>query len=253
MDGPVHMEGHHIDPEAGGLLLVDKPLTWTSFDVVGKLRGALRIAAGRKIKVGHAGTLDPLASGLLILGYGKATKELERITGQEKEYTGTITLGSTTASYDLETEPVAHGPWEHLSEGDIREAFSRFLGEVMQHPPAHSAKRFKGERAYFLARDAERAHLVVMPAVKVLITRLEITAIRGAEVDFAVEVSKGTYIRSLAHDIGQVLGCGGHLSALRRTRIGRFHVDEALTPEGWSQRIAPQPAGKSDEGSSPKG
>lgn len=250
---PSDHSGTGLDLEGGGLLLVDKPLTWTSFDVVGKLRGAMRIAAGRKIKVGHAGTLDPLASGLLILGYGKGTKELERITGQEKEYTGTVTLGSTTASYDLETEPVVQGPWEHLGESDIREAFSRYHGEVMQRPPAHSAKRFQGERAYFLARDAERAHLVDMPAVKVLISRLEITAIRGPEVDFEVTVSKGTYIRSLAHDVGQVLGCGGHLSALRRTRIGRFHVDEALTPESWSQRIAPLPAGKSGGAASPKG
>ena len=228
-----------LDLERGGLLLVDKPLTWTSFDVVGKLRGALRIAAGHKIKVGHAGTLDPLASGLLILGYGKHTKDLEGITGQEKGYTGTITLGSTTPSYDLETEPEPHGPWQHLDEAAIRAAFARFHGEVMQRPPAHSAKRFQGERAYFLARDAERAHLVDMPAVKVLITRLEVTAIRGADVDFAVDVSKGTYIRSLANDIGQVLGCGAHLSALRRTRIGRFLVEHARSPEEWSQRIAP--------------
>jgi len=239
MTEPTHTSGFELDLERGGLLLVDKPLTWTSFDVVGKLRGALRIAAGHKIKVGHAGTLDPLASGLLILGYGRGTKELESITGQEKEYTGTITLGSTTPSYDLETDPEPHGPWEHLGESAIREAFARFHGEVMQRPPAHSAKRFQGERAYFLARDAERAHLVDMPAVKVLITRLEVTAVRGADVDFAVDVSKGTYIRSLAHDIGQVLGCGAHLSALRRTRIGRFRVDDALSSEEWSMRIAP--------------
>lgn len=229
-----------LDLERGGLLLVDKPLTWTSFDVVGKLRGALRIAAeGHKVKVGHAGTLDPLASGLLILGYGKGTKQLEGITGQEKSYTGTITLGSTTPSYDRETEPEPHGPWEHLSEEDVRRAFAGFHGEVLQRPPAHSAKRFQGERAYFLARDAERAHLVEMPAVKVLITRLEVMAVRGPEVDFAVDVSKGTYIRSLAHDIGQALGCGAHLSALRRTRIGTFHVKDALAPEEWSLRIAP--------------
>jgi tRNA pseudouridine55 synthase len=239
MDERREHSGSELDFEAGGLLLVDKPLTWTSFDVVGKLRGALRIAAGRKIKVGHAGTLDPLASGLLILGYGRHTKQLPFITGQEKGYGGTITLGAVTPSYDLETEPVPHGPWEGLTETSIREAFSRFHGEVMQRPPSHSAKRFQGERAYFLARDEERAHLVDLPEVKVLISRLEVTAIRGAEVDFAVDVSKGTYIRSLAHDIGQFLGCGAHLSALRRTRIGDLHVTSALTPEEWSQRIAP--------------
>lgn len=232
-------------PDTGGLLLVDKPLTWTSFDVVGKLRGAMRIAAGRRIKVGHAGTLDPLATGLLILAYGPMTKQLPHITGQEKGYTGTITLGSTTPSYDLETDPVPGGPWAHLTEADIRAAFARFHGEVMQRPPAHSAKRFQGERAYFLARDSERAHLVEMPEVKVFISRLEVTAYRsdaerGAEVDFAVDVSKGTYIRSLAHDIGQALGCGAHLSALRRTRIGAFRVEDARTPAEWSAAIAPQ-------------
>lgn len=232
--------GFELDLERGGLLLVDKPLTWTSFDVVGKLRGALRIAAGgHKIKVGHAGTLDPLASGLLILGYGKRTKDLEGITGQLKGYTGSITLGSVTPSYDLETEPLPHGPWEHLDEASIRKAFAGFHGEVMQRPPAHSAKRFQGERAYFLARDSERAHLVEMPPVKVLISKLEVSAIRGAEVDFEVHVSKGTYIRSLANDIGQVLGCGAHLSALRRTFIGEHHVDKALAPEQWSMLIAP--------------
>jgi tRNA pseudouridine55 synthase len=229
-------------PETGGLVLVDKPLTWTSFDVVKKLRGAMRSLVGkRNFKVGHAGTLDPLASGLLILAYGPYTKKLPFITGQEKTYTGTITLGSTTPSYDLETAPVPSGPWEHLDEATIRAAFAQFHGEVMQRPPNYSAKRFEGERAYFLARDEERAHLVEMQAVKVLISKLEVVAIRGAEIDFEVHVSKGTYIRSLAHDIGQVLGCGAHLSALRRTAIGEFHVKDAFPPEVWAQHIAPLP------------
>lgn len=239
MEGPLDQKSFDFTPDTGGLVLVDKPLTWTSFDVVGKLRGAMRVAAGAKIKVGHAGTLDPLATGLLILAYGPFTKKLPLITGQEKGYTGTITLGSVTPSYDLETEPVEHAPWEHLDEAAIRAAFGKFHGEVMQRPPAHSAKRFQGERAYWLARDADRAHLVEFPEVKVLISRLEVTAIRGAEVDFAVDVSKGTYIRSLANDIGQVLGCGAHLSALRRTRIGDFRVEDSHTPEEWSERIAP--------------
>jgi len=231
-------------PDTGGFVLVDKPLTWTSFDVVGKLRGAMRKVAGRKIKVGHAGTLDPLATGLLILAYGPFTKKLPLVTGQEKGYTGTITLGSVTPSYDLETEPIEHSPWEHLDEAAIRAAFAQFHGEVMQRPPAHSAKRFQGERAFWLARDPERAHLVEFPEVSVMISRLEVIAIRGAEVDFLVDVSKGTYIRSLANDIGQVLGCGAHLSALRRTRIGDFRVENAHTPEDWSAKIAPyHPAG----------
>ncbi len=233
------MDHFDFTPETGGLVLVDKPLTWTSFDVVGKLRGAMRIAAGKKIKVGHAGTLDPLASGLLILAYGPFTKKLPFITGAEKTYTGTITLGSTTPSYDLETDLVPGGPWEHLDETTIRAAFAGFVGTIEQRPPNYSAKRFEGERAYFLARDSERAHLVEMKPVSVVVTSLDVTAIRGNEVDFEVHVSKGTYIRSLAHDIGQVLGCGAHLSALRRTRIGAYDVKDAYTPAEWSERIAP--------------
>lgn len=237
------MVGTHIfDPVAGGLILVDKPLGWTSFDAVKKIRGAMRsVVQRRNFKVGHAGTLDPLASGLLIMAYGPRTKELPALTGLEKTYTGTMTLGATTPSYDLETTPEPCGPWEHLSEAQIREVFSRFHGEVMQRPPNYSAKRFEGERAYFLARDPERAHVVEMREVKVMISSLEVTAIRGGEVDFEVHVSKGTYIRSLANDIGQVLGCGAYLSALRRTAIGPYTVEEAGAPEAWAQWIAPLP------------
>lgn len=230
-----------FSPDTGGLVLVDKPLTWTSFDVVGKLRIAMRIAAGRKLKVGHAGTLDPLATGLLILAYGPFTKKLPYITGEGKTYTGTLTLGSVTPTYDLETAPEPFGPWEQLDEATIRAAFGQFKGEMLQRPPNFSAKRFEGERAYWLARDAERAHLVEIPARSVLINSLEVLAIRGPEVDFVVDVGKGTYIRSLAHDIGQALGCGAHLSQLRRTRIGPYSVTEALAPAEWSARIqAPQ-------------
>ncbi|HMC96170.1 MAG TPA: tRNA pseudouridine(55) synthase TruB [Flavobacteriales bacterium] len=228
-------------PDAGGLILVDKPMGWTSFDAVKKIRGAMRsIVRRRNFKIGHAGTLDPLASGLLIMAYGPFTKQLPFITGQEKIYTGTMTLGSTTPSYDRETEPVPSGPWEHLEEATIRTAFARFLGEVMQRPPLFSAKRHEGERAYWLARDDSRPN-VEMPAARVLITSLDVIAIRGAEVDFEVHVSKGTYIRSLAHDIGQVLGCGAHLSALRRTAIGPYRVEDADAPEVWAQRVAPLP------------
>ncbi|MFZ1694021.1 MAG: tRNA pseudouridine(55) synthase TruB [Flavobacteriales bacterium] len=233
---------HVFDPLAGGLILVDKPLGWTSFDAVKKIRGAMRsVVQRRNFKVGHAGTLDPLASGLLIMAYGPLTKQLPTLMGLEKTYTGTITLGSTTPSYDLETTPVEVGPWQHLSEAEIRAAFATFLGEVEQRPPNYSAKRFEGERAYFLARDPERAHEIDMPVFKVMISSLEVTAIRGAEIDFEVHVSKGTYIRSLAHDIGQVLGCGAHLSALRRTAIGAYRVEEAHPPVDWAQHIAPLP------------
>lgn len=236
------IEEHIFTPDTGGLILVDKPLNWTSHDAVNKIRGAMRsVVKRRNFKVGHAGTLDPLASGLLIMAYGPRTKELPALTGLEKVYTGTITLGSTTPSYDLETTPEPSGPWEHLDDATIRAAFARFHGEVMQRPPNHSAKRFEGERAYWLARDSERAHLVDMPAVKVLISLLEVRAVRGAEIDFEVHVSKGTYIRSLAHDIGQVLGCGAHLSVLRRTAIGPYRVEEAYPPLAWAQHIAPLP------------
>ncbi len=167
------------------MILVDKPLDWTSHDAVNKIRGAMRsVVKRRNFKVGHAGTLDPLASGLLIMAYGPRTKELPTLTGLEKVYTGTITLGSTTPSYDLETTPEPGGPWEHLDEAAIHAAFARFHGEVMQRPPNYSAKRFEGERAYWMARDSERAHLVDMPAVKVIISSLEVKAIRGADIDF---------------------------------------------------------------------
>ena len=231
---------HIFDPVGGAVILVDKPLGWTSHDVVNKIRGAMRsVVQRRNFKVGHAGTLDPLASGLLIMAYGPRTKELPTLTGLMKTYTGTITLGATTPSYDLETPMEIGGPWEHLDERTIREAFARFVGEVDQRPPNYSAKRFEGERAYWLARDSERAHLVEMPVVKVLISSLEVKAINGATIEFEVHVSKGTYIRSLAHDIGQALGCGAHLSGLRRTAIGDFKVENAYPPLEWAQHIAP--------------
>jgi tRNA pseudouridine55 synthase len=228
---------HIFTPDTGGLILVDKPLGWTSHDVVSKIRGAMRsVVRRRNFKVGHAGTLDPLASGLLILAYGPFTKKLPAITGEEKIYTGTITLGSTTPSYDLETEPQPSGEWEHLSEAEIRDAFSQFLGEVMQRPPLYSAKRHEGERGYFLARGGSQ---IEMPAVSVMINSLQVTGIRDSEVDFEVHVSKGTYIRSLANDIGRSLGCGAHLSALRRTAIGEYRVEDALPPLDWAHHIAP--------------
>lgn len=243
MEAPVPSSEHLFRPVEGGIILVDKPLGWTSFDCVNKIRGAMRSVVGRRnFKVGHAGTLDPLASGLLIMAYGPLTKRLMELTGLEKVYTGTITLGGTTPSYDLETAVVPGGPWEHLDETAIRAAFARFLGRIEQRPPSYSAKRFEGERAYIVARNLGKAHEVEMKPITVDVNQLVVTAVRGAEVDFEVHVSKGTYIRSLAHDIGQVLGCGAHLSALRRTAIGDFRVEDAEHPVTWSQRIAPLPA-----------
>ncbi len=229
---------HIFTPDTGGIVLVDKPLDWTSHDVVKKIRGAMRsVVRRRNFKVGHAGTLDPLATGLLILAYGPLTKQLPFISAEEKVYTGTITLGSVTPSFDLETEPRFSGEWKDISEDRIREVFRDFTGEVMQRPPLFSAKRHEGERGYFIARREEQ---VEMPEVKITINKLQVIEIRGQQIDFEVHVSKGTYIRSLANDIGRTLGCGAHLSALRRISIGKFHVNDALPPLAWTQHIAPQ-------------
>lgn len=211
--------------KAGQVLLFDKPLDWTSFQLVNKVRWLIRKNFKiKKIKVGHAGTLDPLASGLLIICTGKATKTIDLIQGQEKEYTGSITLGATTPSYDLETEVDATYPIDHLSEEKIREATNAFLGEIQQYPPVFSALKKDGKRLYEYARSGED---VKISARNVQISEFEITGIEMPKVHFRVVCSKGTYIRSLAHDFGKELGTGGHLSALRRTRIGEHSVKEA--------------------------
>jgi tRNA pseudouridine55 synthase len=183
------------------------------------------------VKVGHAGTLDPLASGLLIIGTGSCTKLLPGLTSEDKAYTATLRLGAITASYDAETEEEEPKAWEHIGETEIRAALERFTGEIQQRPPNFSAKRFEGERAYHLARKGEHVDLAKAP---VRIDRLELVGINGREVTLEVACSKGTYIRSLAHDIGQAMGCGSYLSALRRTRSGAFTIGDARTPEQWS-------------------
>ncbi len=220
-----------LDPEAGAILLVDKPLTWTSFNVVAKLRGALRKLCGHRVKVGHAGTLDPLATGLLILGTGKMTKLLPELTGQDKEYLATVRLGETTPSYDAETPVDISLPWEHILEADIRNLLATFTGEIQQRPPNFSAKRFQGERGYKLSRWGEPVEMVLVP---VRIDALELLGIDGRDIRLRVACSKGTYIRSLAHDIGQALGCGAHLYGLRRTRSGSLLLSDARTVEEWS-------------------
>ncbi len=226
-----------IDLEGGGLLLVDKPVGWTSFDVVGKLRGALNALAGRRVKVGHAGTLDPLASGLLVLAYGRRTKDLPGLTGLDKTYVGTLTLGEVTPSQDGETPAVGQGPWAHLDRRAVEAVLPRFTGELLQRPPLYSAKHHQGERAYFLARDGRE---VEMEPVRVVVHHLAVLAMEGPQVTFTATVGKGTYIRTLAHDIGQALGCGAWLSALRRTRIADLDVADALPPVELAQRIAPR-------------
>jgi tRNA pseudouridine55 synthase len=205
----------------GQLLLVNKPYKWTSFDVVGKIRNAFKPL---KLKVGHAGTLDPLATGLLIICTGKMTKQIDTFQAEEKEYTGTFILGATTPTYDLESEPEQKLPIEHITEDQIREATKRFTGDIQQYPPAHSAVKIDGERLYEKARRGEEVELRVR---NVTISEFEITRIELPEVDFRVVCSKGTYIRSLADDFGKALDNGAYLSRLRRTRSGDFKSEDA--------------------------
>lgn len=219
------------DYKNGQILLIDKPLTWTSFQAVNKLRWAIKQAFSiKKIKVGHAGTLDPLATGLLVICTGKMTKQINTFQGQEKEYTGTFVLGSTTPSYDLETEIDATFATEHISEDLIHETTKQFIGKIEQYPPVFSAIKKDGKRLYEFARAGEA---VEVKSRQVEITEFEITEIKGLELKFRVVCSKGTYIRSLAHDFGKALNSGAHLSELRRTRIGEFKVENALSPEDF--------------------
>ncbi|WMW77978.1 tRNA pseudouridine(55) synthase TruB [Flavobacterium sp. 20NA77.7] len=213
----------------GQILLIDKPLTWSSFQAVNKLKYALKrqFELPKKFKIGHAGTLDPLASGLLIICTGKFTKKITEIQAQEKEYTGTIFVGATTPSYDLETEIDARFSTEHITEALIFEITKEFMGEIDQKPPVFSAIKKDGKRLYEHARAGED---VEIKARKTTIYEFEITRIALPEIDFRITCSKGTYIRSLAFDFGKALGSGGHLTALRRTKIGNYTVSEAFCP-----------------------
>ena len=219
----------------GQVLLIDKPLTWTSFQVVNKLRWEIRQRFNiKKIKVGHAGTLDPLATGLLIICTGKQTKEIHIYQGQVKEYTGTITLGATTPSYDLETEINQTFSTEHISEDLLKETTKQFIGDIQQKPPIFSAIKKDGKRLYELARKGETTEIA---SRQVTISEFEITKIDLQKVDFRVVCSKGTYIRSLAFDFGKALNSGAHLSALRRTKIGDFSVDKSNSVEGFIKNL----------------
>ncbi|PWK18955.1 tRNA pseudouridine(55) synthase TruB [Xanthomarina spongicola] len=220
---------------SGQVLLIDKPLHWTSFQVVNKLRWEIRHAYNiKKIKVGHAGTLDPLATGLLIICTGKMTKQIDTFQGQIKEYTGTLVLGSTTPSFDLETEINETFPTDHITEKAIHEATKQFIGEINQYPPVFSAIKKDGKRLYEFARAGED---VEIKSRKITISEFEITSIEANNIHFRVLCSKGTYIRSLANDFGKALNTGSHLSALRRTKIGDFHVKNALTPEAFIESL----------------
>ncbi len=222
-----------VDPEKqlpyveGKMILIDKPLHWTSFDVVRKLRGLLQIK-----KIGHAGTLDPLATGLLIVCTGKFTKKINEYMAAEKEYTGSITLGAVTPTYDLESQPHDPKPFDQLTPEEIHAAVLHFTGELDQFPPVYSAIKKDGVALYELARRGEEVEL---KSRKITIHQFEITAIELPVIHFRVVCSTGTYIRSLAHDVGQHLGCGAYLSGLRRTRIGACNVANALTMEGFEE------------------
>jgi len=215
--------------EEGRVLLIDKPLYWTSFDAVRKVRNLVRIK-----KVGHAGTLDPLATGLLIICTGKFTKRINEYMAQEKEYTGSITLGAITPTYDLESEPEQQKPFDHITNSNIEDTLSRFRGDILQVPPAHSAIKKDGKRVYELARQGKEVKLEPRP---VTIYRFDIEKIELPLLHFKVVCSTGTYIRSLANDLGEALGTGGYLSSLRRTRIGQFSVDDGLTIEAFEKEI----------------
>ncbi len=219
----------------GQVILIDKPLEWTSFQVVNKLRWLLRKNLNiKKIKVGHAGTLDPLATGLLIVCCGKMTKQIQHFQAQEKKYTGQFLLGSTTPSYDLETEMDAHFPVDHIQKEDIEKEIDHFIGEIDQYPPVFSAIKKEGKRLYELAREGKE---VEVPKRKVHIHSFTINSENFPHLSFEVSCSKGTYIRSLAHDFGKALQSGAHLTELRRTQIGDFHVNDALSIEEFTQKI----------------
>lgn len=219
----------------GTTILVDKPLGWTSFDVVNKIRWHLRKKLGvKKIKVGHAGTLDPLATGLLIVCIGKHTKLIESIMVGEKQYTGTILLGKTTPSYDLETEFNATFPTDHITEELLQAAAASFLGDIDQIPPIYSAKQIDGQRAYDIARAGKE---VKLNASKVHIAEFEIESTTIPEIKFSITCSKGTYIRSIANDFGEKLNSGGTLIELRRTKSGEFNIQDAKGVEEWIEFI----------------
>jgi tRNA pseudouridine55 synthase len=225
--------------EEGEILLINKPFRWTSFDVVNSVRTFIKIELGlKKIKVGHAGTLDPLATGLLILCTGRMTKQIEQFKEYDKEYTGSFTIGATTPSFDLETEVDQTFPVEHVTEEMIRKTAEQLTGTYDQLPPVFSAVKIDGKRAYEYARKDQE---VIMLKRQVSIPVFEITSIRLPVVSFRIVCSKGTYIRSIARDFGALMNCGAYLSSLCRTRIGSYSLDDAMEIEEVKNRIRIQP------------
>jgi tRNA pseudouridine55 synthase len=225
----------NLNKPFGLTLLVDKPLEWTSFDVVNKLRSAVKQHTGKKKnKVGHAGTLDPLATGLVIICIGKHTKTIESLMGLDKTYTGTIRLGGTTPSYDLETEIDETFPIPELNSNQIKSVAKSFIGPQEQLPPIFSAKKIDGRKAYELARKGRE---VTMKPSQISIESLELDASNYPGIDFELTCSKGTYVRSLAFDFGKKMGSGAHLTSLRRTRIGNYSIEDSFDIEGAIKHI----------------
>lgn len=228
-----------MDFISGEIIGIDKPLGWTSFDAVKRLRGAIqRRLRVKKFKVGHAGTLDPLATGVLIVCTGRATRQIESLQNGSKEYVAEITLGATTPSFDLETEIDATYPWEHITREQIEETLPKFVGNVMQVPPVFSAIKIEGKRAYNFARKGKEVELKAKPLE---IKEIEILGFEGNKLTIRVVCSKGTYIRALARDIGEALGSGAHLTALRRTRVGDIRIEDCLSVDRAVEVIAKGP------------
>ena len=224
-----------LNPIEGEIFHVDKPLHWTSFDVVKRIRGILTRRTGRKkLKVGHAGTLDPLATGVMTIVTGRKTKLIEQLQAQTKEYVATIRLGATTPSFDLETEIDATYPWEHISRDAVNKALSRFVGEISQVPPAFSACKIDGKRAYKMARKGKDVEIKPKTLV---IDHIELLECNLPDIVVRVVCSKGTYIRALARDIGEALASGAHLTALRRTRVGDNHISACESVDDITKRL----------------
>lgn len=234
-----NIKPYKVDFISGEIIAVDKPLGWTSFDAVKRLRGSIqRRLRVKKFKVGHAGTLDPLATGVLIVCTGRATRKIEELQSGEKEYVATVKLGATTPSFDLETEIDATFPTSHIDETAAKDALESFQGSIMQVPPVFSAVKVEGKRAYKYARTGKDLELKAKPVV---ISDIEFISLEDNILKFRVACSKGTYIRALARDLGKALNSGAHLIELRRTRVGDIRVNDCLTIDEAVEKIANSP------------
>ncbi|MDE5887693.1 MAG: tRNA pseudouridine(55) synthase TruB [Muribaculaceae bacterium] len=225
-----------MDFISGELICIDKPLGWTSFDAVKRVRGAIqRRLHVKKFKVGHAGTLDPLATGVLLICTGRATRKIDELQSGDKEYVATIRLGATTPSFDLETEVDATYPWEHISREDVERVLPSFTGRIMQVPPVFSAVKVEGKRAYNLARKGKEVELKAKPLE---IKEMELLSFDAPEMVVRIVCSKGTYIRALARDLGIALGSGAHLTSLKRTRVGKIRIEDCLSVDDAVKKIS---------------